>query len=458
MPLLTPPYGQVRRGKGAPYGVSIPFPTMKAICRVAKVKGAGSIGGKSDHNYRHAQVPNADANRQHLNQEYVNTYTQLGPAIEERLADAGITKMRQDAVKGMEFILTASPERFKRDETGQATGDYRNSNWVKANLEFMQRQYGPNLVAFTLHQDEKTPHIHAVVVPITPDNRLCAKELFNPKTLRELQTNYAQAMKPFGLERGVEGSRAQHVEMKHIYGLQQAQRQEIQNELAPIQQQQEPLQVSKPDMLDLLNLERWRQQQEAQINAEYNRRLAEVQKAAQIAQNAAVANATAKEQGKVLQQRLDTSESLKQANYETAQKAGQQLTQANQSINKIAVLIDEKRLNPQWSQEKAQQVRERVIPQIERDVVQSVQSIKTSDPDQAIQQMRQHLTERGYQFGQNAEGKDSRVIDPKTEIQVHLASSQFEGKSLRELFNQRLEQVKQEELKPKLRQSRGLGM
>ncbi len=98
------------------------------------------------------------------------------------------------------------------------------------------------------------------------------------------------------------------------------------------------------------------------------------------------------------------------------------------------------------------------MPQIERDVVQSVQSIKTSDPDQAIQQMRQHLTERGYQFGQNAEGKTSRVIDPKTEIQVHLASGQFEGKSLRELFNQRLEQVRQEELKPKLRQNRGLGL
>jgi hypothetical protein len=431
---------------------------MKAICRVAKVKGAGSIGGKSDHNYRQGLVPNADAERLHMNHEYVLNYENLGKAIDARIEHAGIQRMRQDAVKGMEFILTASPERFKRDEMGQVVGDYREHSWVKANLEFMQQQYGKNLVAFTLHQDEKTPHIHAIVVPITPDNRLCAKELFNPKTLRQLQTDYAQAMKPFGLERGIEGSRAQHVEMKHIYGLQQAQRQEIQKELAPIQQQQEPLQVSKPDMLDLLNLEQWRQQQEAQINAEYNRRLAEVQKAAQIAQNAAIANATAKEQGKVLQQRLDTAESLKQANYETAQKAGQQLTQANQSIDKIAVLIDENRLSPQWSQEKAQQVRERVMPQIERDVIQSVQSIKTTDPDQAIQQMRQHLTEQGYQFGLNAEGKASRVIDPKTEIQVHLASGQFEGKSLRELFNQRLEQVRQEELKPKLRQSRGLGM
>ena len=431
---------------------------MKAICRVAKVKGVGSIGGKSDHNYRHAQVPNADANRQHLNQEYVNTYTRLGPAIEERLHDAGITKMRQDAVQGMEFILTASPERFKRDETGQATGDYRNSTWVKANLDFMQRQYGPNLVAFTLHQDEKTPHIHAVVVPITADGRLCAKELFNPKTLRQLQTDYAQAMKPFGLERGIEGSRARHVEMKHIYGLQQAQRQEIQKELVPVQRQQEPLQVSKPDVLDLLNLERWRQQQEAQINAEYNRRLAEVQQAAQIAQNAAVANATAKEQGKVLQQRLDTAESLKQANHEKAQQVAQQLSKTTQLVEKVAVLMDEKRLNPEWSQQTAEKVRGRVMPQLEKDLVQSVQGITTSDVNQAGQQLRQSMEKRGYQFTQTPEGKTSLVIEPKSGVQINVATERFEGKSLRELVSQRVEQVRQEELKPQLRQSRGRGL
>jgi alpha-L-fucosidase len=329
---------------------------------------------------------------------------------------------------------------------------------VKANLDFMKQQYGSNLVAFTLHQDEKTPHIHAIVVPITSDNRLCAKELFTPKTLRQLQTDYAGAMKPFGLERGVEGSRAQHVDMKHIYGLQQAQRQEIQQELGPIQQQNEPLHVSKPDVLDLLNLERWRQQQEAQINAEYNRRLAEVQKAAQIAQNAAVANATAKEQGKVLQQRLDTAESLKQANHEKAQKAEQKLAKTTQNIEKIAVLVDEKRLSPQWSQQTAEKVRARILPQLEKDLVKSVQGITTSDVNQAGQQLRQSMEQKGYQFTQTPEGKTSLVIEPKSGVQVNIATEQFEGKLLRELVNQRAEQLKQEELKPKLRQSRGRGL
>jgi hypothetical protein len=431
---------------------------MKAVCRVAKVKGAGSIGGKSDHNYRQGHVPNADAERKHLNHEYVLNYENLGKAIDARLHNAGLGHVRKDAVRGMEFILTASPETFKRDQSGQFVGDYRESSWVKANLDFMKQQYGSNLVAFTLHQDEKTPHIHAIVVPITPDNRLCAKELFTPKTLRQLQTDYAAAMKPFGLERGVEGSRAQHVDMKHIYGLQQAQRQEIQQELAPIQQQNEPLHVSKPDVLDLLNLERWRQQQEAQINAEYNRRLAEVQKAAQIAQNAAVANATAKEQGKVLQQRLDTAESLKQANHEKAQKVEQQLAKTTQNIEKIAVLVDEKRLSPQWSQQTAEKVRARILPQLEKDLVKSVQGITTSDANQVGQQLRQSMEKLGYQFTQTPEGKNSLVTEPKSGVQINIATEQFGGKLLRELVNQRAEQLKQEELKPKLRQSRGRGL
>lgn len=433
---------------------------MKAICRVAKVKGAGSIGGKSEHNYRQGHVPNADPERKHLNHEYVLNYENLGKAIQARIEHAGVQRIRHDAVKGMEFILSASPERFKRDERGQTVGDYREHPWVKANLDFMKQQYGPNLVAFTLHQDEKTPHIHAIVVPITADNRLCAKELFTPKTLRQLQTDYAQAMKPFGLERGIEGSRAQHVEMKHIYGLQQAQRQEIQQELTPIQQPNEPLQISKPGMMDLLDLERWKQQQEAQINAEYNRRLAEVQKAAQIAQNAAVANATAKEQEKVLQQRLDTSESLKQANHEKAQQTGQQLNHARQIIEKVAVLLDENRLSPKWSQETAQKTRERVVPQLERDIVQSVKAIKASDPDQAGEQLRQSLEQKGYELKQNSAGKTSLLVEPKSGIQLDLLTTRFEGKSLRELVTQKTEQVKQDELKHQMRQDRrrGLGL
>lgn len=417
---------------------------MKAICRVAKIKGSGSITGKSEHNYRQGHVPNADKERQHLNKEYVLNYENLAKAIQARIEHAGIHKVRQDAVKGMEFILTASPELFKRDTNGQVVGDYRNSDWVKANLDFMKQHYGRNLVAFMLHQDEKTPHIHAIVVPITPDNRLCAKELFNPKTLKVLQTNYAQAMKPFGLERGIEGSRAKHVEMKHIYGLQQQERKAIEQELASLQQAHQPLQIQSPGILDLLNLERWKQEQEAKINAEYSRRLAEVQKVAQKAQNAAIANATAKEQGKVLSQRLETSERLKQTHYGKAQEIGQQLAGANQLIDKVAVLADEKRLNPKWSQQKAQQVRQRVLPQMEANVLAGIGQLKADSVEQASQQLLEALQAKGYEINTS---QSLLVVDPKSQVQLNLATAQFDGRNIGQLVHQRLEDLRQQELK-----------
>lgn len=400
---------------------------MKAICRVAKIKGSGSITGKSEHNYRQGHVPNADKERQHLNREYVLNYENLGKAIQARIEHAGIHRVRQDAVKGMEFILTASPEAFKRDNDGQVVGDYRESDWVKANLEFMKQRYGRNLVAFTLHQDEKTPHIHAIVVPITADNRLCAKELFTPITLRQLQTDYAQAMKPFKLERGIENSRAKHVEMKHIYGLQQQQRKQIEQELAPIEQPHAPLKIQQPGVLDLLNLERWKQQQEAQINAEYARRLDEIKKMAQKAQNTAVANATAKEQGEVLQKRLNTSESLKQANYEKGQKTHQQLKTASTILDRVAVLLDEKRLSPQWSQEHAAKVRSRVLPQLEKDITESLVGIR--DPLEAVQR----LENKGYQI-ERTKGKVF-VKDPKTEVRLDLIEGRIGGRTIVDLMD-----------------------
>jgi hypothetical protein len=155
---------------------------------------------------------------------------------------------------------------------------------------------------------------------------------------------------------------------------------------------------------------------------------------------------------------LDTAESLKQANHEKAQQVAQQLSKTTQLVEKVAVLMDEKRLNPEWSQQTAEKVRGRVVPQLERDLVQSVQGITTSDANQAGQQLRQSMEKRGYEFTQTPEGKTSLVIEPKSGVQINVATERFEGKSLRELVSQRVEQVRQEELKPKLRQSRGLGM
>jgi len=86
------------------------------------------------------------------------------------------------------------------------------NDWVKANYEFACKEFGKeNIVRFTLHLDEKTPHLHVVAVPLTKDGRLSAKEIFgNRNELSDRQTRYADAMRDFGLQRGIVGSKAVH--------------------------------------------------------------------------------------------------------------------------------------------------------------------------------------------------------------------------------------------------------
>jgi len=117
-------------------------------------------------------------------------------------------------VRAIEFILTASPEWFENANEEQF------EKWQEANTNWLKEKYGEaNLVSAVLHVDEQTPHIHAHIVPITADGRLSAKDLIGGTRdkHRKLQTDYAEAMKPFGLERGSEKSIAKHQDIKTYY-------------------------------------------------------------------------------------------------------------------------------------------------------------------------------------------------------------------------------------------------
>jgi hypothetical protein len=301
----------------------------QAIIRIAKIKTKGAAQGKTKHNYRLMDTPNADPERTAtLNQELVNTdrldYWSLAEArIEEGIAKTARGKprtVREDQVRAVEIVLTASPDWFKRGEDRQAE-DVRGSQWVTDNLDFLKNKYGEkNVVSFTLHQDETTPHIHAVVIPLTEKGRLSADTLFNPETLTQLQTDYAQAMAPHGLERGVEGSRRQHQDMKQVYGRQE----QTAAELGPLAQPVAtmPAQAVQLPDVPLLGRDEWKRVQEARINAEIarqvqeaNQRTEEANKRAQEAVQYAVANAGSQEQAEVLSRQLNVSEGLKQGNF-----------------------------------------------------------------------------------------------------------------------------------------------
>lgn len=182
---------------------------------------SGGIGNHIDrvvgeeHTYQHA-----DPTRKHLNQIFKITShcsKPLHEAIKKRIEEGykGKTAIRKDAVKYQTHVLTGSHEEMKKifsnDETAKA--------WLKANLEFIKAEYGKeNIVRFVLHRDEKTPHLHVVTVPITKDGRLSAKEVMgNPLAFKQRQDRYADAMKQFGLFRGVENTGIKHENAKEYY-------------------------------------------------------------------------------------------------------------------------------------------------------------------------------------------------------------------------------------------------
>ncbi|MBC6608755.1 plasmid recombination protein [Hymenobacter sp. BT188] len=182
-----------------------------AILRIGKIKSHSSATSKAQHNYRLQLTPNADPDQQHCNQEYLNhVLRNYWDLAQERIQELGLKRLRSDAVRAVEVLLTASPEAFRRDAQGRAA-DMRDAPWTRDNLRFLQQHLGErNVVSFTLHQDEVTPHVHAVVIPITEDGRLSARDVFSPKSLRQLQTDYAQAMAAYGVRRGVHYSTAIH--------------------------------------------------------------------------------------------------------------------------------------------------------------------------------------------------------------------------------------------------------
>jgi len=169
-----------------------------------------------EHIKRENMPKNADPSRSHLNQYLVDHGANIMRTIDKRIEEGytGETAIRKDAVKAVSVVLSGTHDRMiEIEKTGHL------DEWVKTNQEWLNTRYGKeNVISLALHMDELTPHLHAVVVPLTKDGRLSAKDVIGDiAKMREMQTDYANAMKPFGLERGREGSRAYHEDVKEFY-------------------------------------------------------------------------------------------------------------------------------------------------------------------------------------------------------------------------------------------------
>src|SRR5699024_6843961 len=106
-------------------------------------------------------------------------------------------KTRKDAVLVNELLITSDKDFFdKLDEDEK-------KRFFEMSHEFFVKRYGEQNIAYaTVHNDEKTPHMHLGVVPMK-DGRLQSKNVFNRTELRYIQEmfpKYMSKIKGFDIE------------------------------------------------------------------------------------------------------------------------------------------------------------------------------------------------------------------------------------------------------------------
>ena len=183
---------------------------MFAIMRCKKLKSMGNASSSLKHNFREQETLNADPERTPDNEHLLaENRSQAMGNLRDKLPE----KRRKDAVVAVEYLMTASPEFF------ESATDEQQQEFFKQSLDWLRNKYGAdNVIAASIHRDERTPHMAAYVVPLTSDGRLSAKEFIgNRQTMKDDQTTFAKAVEHLGLQRGIEGSKAKHQTIQSFY-------------------------------------------------------------------------------------------------------------------------------------------------------------------------------------------------------------------------------------------------
>ena len=214
--------------------------TQYAVCHIQRGNSNGS--GLSTHIERQTKsgklfIPqNADPSRTRLNREllsFPHGVKDRNDAIKNRLDNAGLKrKIGKNQTTHLCAILSGS-----HDQMMKIQQEGRLSEWINANVRWLKDTFGEdNLVSCVLHMDEKTPHLHATITPIVTTERkrreregqkkyrtskggprLSADDVMHRSMLTKYQDSYGEAMKGFGLERGIVSSIAKHVSNSTYY-------------------------------------------------------------------------------------------------------------------------------------------------------------------------------------------------------------------------------------------------
>lgn len=172
---------------------------------------------------------NYDRSRTRLNFQ-VSKGGELGPVdktksitdkIEQAIKNRVTGRVNATSNHAVSIVFGGNREQMRKLAFGDQTISENGNNWDVDSCsgidrwatdiyDFCCREFGEeNVVSFIVHLDELNPHAHAVIVPITKDGRLSAKDMFGGndmnqarKRMRELHSRLAEVNEKYGLERG----------------------------------------------------------------------------------------------------------------------------------------------------------------------------------------------------------------------------------------------------------------
>ena len=184
-----------------------------AVTRMQKVKSAG-LKGMQFHNQRERESrTNEDIDRERTHENYdlrndgnIDYNERVKEIIDSQKTDT--RKTRKDAVLVNELLITSDKKFFDRLDPDER------KRFFEESYKLFSERYGKQNIAYaTVHNDEKTPHMHLGVVPMR-DGKLQGKNVFNRQELLWLQDKFPEHMKKqgFELERGEKGSDRKHIE------------------------------------------------------------------------------------------------------------------------------------------------------------------------------------------------------------------------------------------------------
>lgn len=173
------------------------------------------VQGIQKHNQRqgkNSSNKDIDETKSHLNFDFLNEQNiKYEQVIKDKIKERVERKPRANSVVLSEFLITGSPDYLKN------LSEKEQKKYFSCGLDFVREKYGEkNLVYASVHFDEETPHMHVGITPITEDNRLSAKDIFNGKlAMIKLQDDFHSHMteRGFDLERG---ESQKDTERKHV--------------------------------------------------------------------------------------------------------------------------------------------------------------------------------------------------------------------------------------------------